>query len=112
MDGRSVQQTLHSKFLGIIVDTKLTWSVHIDMLCSRLSSACYLIRNFRSTCSPETLLLAYYGVFQSLLSYGILSWGSSCHTQRAFIIQKRVIRYMTGSSYRRSCRALFKNLKY
>jgi hypothetical protein len=34
----------HTKFVGIIHVSTLTWSNHIDLLTKKLSTACYVIR--------------------------------------------------------------------
>jgi len=33
----------HTKFFGIILDSTLTWSNHIDLSTKQLSTACYVI---------------------------------------------------------------------
>jgi hypothetical protein len=37
-------------------------------------------------------------------------WGNSAHSVKVFRIQKKIIRIMTGSSSRDSCRKLFEHL--
>jgi len=39
-------------------------------------------------------------------------WGDSVESKRIFQLQTRIIRIMTGSTLRISCRTLFKNHKY
>jgi len=34
----------HTKFVGIILDSTLTWSNHIDLFTKKLSTACYVIK--------------------------------------------------------------------
>ena len=57
-----------------------------------------------------TLKMIYYSYFHSRLQYGIIFWGNSIESIRGFQIQKRIIRVMTGSNARASCRPLFKSL--
>ena len=45
------------------------------------------------------------------MSYGIIFGGNSTHSMEIFKIQKRVIRIITKSSSRASCRQLFKQLE-
>jgi hypothetical protein len=37
-------------------------------------------------------------------------WGNSTESKKEFYIQKKIIRIMTGTKRRASCRELFKNL--
>jgi hypothetical protein len=42
------------------------------------------------------------------MSYGIISWGNSTDSKKAFYIQKKIIRIMAGTKMRASCKELFK----
>jgi hypothetical protein len=53
--------------------------------------------------------MIYFAYVHSLLSYGITLWGNSSHSYSVFRMQKRVLRIMTKSGYRDSCRQLLKN---
>ena len=43
--------------------------------------------------------------------FGIIFWGVSVGSKRIFLQQKRIIRAMTGSSSRTTCRMFFRKLK-
>jgi hypothetical protein len=45
------------------------------------------------------------------LSYGIIFWGNTPHSNVIFGMQKRIVRIMVGVSKRDSCREYFKRLK-
>jgi hypothetical protein len=61
------------------------------------------------TCQ-EYLKSTYYSNFHSLMTYGIIFWGNSTHSIHVFRLQKRVIRIITDSRPRDSCRQSFKKL--
>ena len=46
-------------------------------------------------------------MFQSHLTYGLLSWGHSAVTKRIFAIQRRVVRVLDNLGYREDCRNSF-----
>lgn len=110
IDHKSIEQVTETKFLGIIVDQKLTWEKHVDSVVSKLSSICFVIRQLRPTVSLDVLKMAYYGLVHSVLSYGLIFWGNSAHMHRVFIMQKKIIRCCVGASPRESCKQIFKNL--
>ena len=58
----------------------------------------------------ENLKLIYYSYFHSLMTYGIIFWGNSTQSIHVFQLQKRVIRIITDSRPRDSCRQLFKQM--
>lgn len=103
----SIEHVKQAKFLGIIIDEKLTWEGHVDYVTTRLSGVCFLIRQMKSTVSFNILRLMYFSLAQSILSYGLIFWGSSSHLNKAFSIQKNILRAMMGLTRRTSCRPYF-----
>ena len=61
--------------------------------------------------AEDTLKMIYYAYVHTILTYGIIFWGNSPHSNYIFKIQKRIIRIMTKSKRRDSCRQLFKRLE-
>jgi hypothetical protein len=45
------------------------------------------------------------------MEFGIILWGVSVESKRIFLQQKRIIRIMTGTSTRTTCKMLFPKLK-
>ena len=82
-----IKQVSETKFLGIIIDDKLTWNPQIQYLRRKLSSSHYL--------------KIYQSLFESHLTYGISCWGGVYYSklQKLFNIQKRCIRILFGESY-------------
>jgi hypothetical protein len=54
--------------------------------------------------------MVYFAYFHSIVSYGIIFWGSSASIRNLFLIQKMVLRIMLGLGHRSSCREAFKKL--
>lgn len=46
-DGNVIDRVDHFKYLGIIFDSTMTWSNHIDYLCSNVSKRCGIIRRVK-----------------------------------------------------------------
>jgi hypothetical protein len=96
-----------AKFLGITIDQYLRWQQHLEVLQSKLSRAIFGIRSLRGLSDEKTALLAYHGMFHSLISYGTLIWGNGTLVNDIFILQKRAIRSIYKLSSRTSCRPFF-----
>lgn len=98
------------KLLGIVLDTKLTWSSHIDQVCSRLSRILYLLRNLKFCVPPDYVKTAYRGLFESVILYGLRLWGGAPEAKRVLIIQKKAIRSLAGAVHDdEHCKPLFKS---
>jgi hypothetical protein len=98
------------KFLGLIIESTLTWKEHITYIATKLSSASYAIRTLTSIMSREGLLMTYYAYAHSIMSYGIVFWGNSTYSDQIFRTQKRRVRIIMKAGNRDSCRLLFRTL--
>ena len=54
--------------------------------------------------------MIYFAYFHSILDSGIIFWGNFTESRRVLLAQKRIIRIMTGSNTRASCKPLFQSL--
>ena len=97
-------------FLGLTLDKTLSWKLHIDQLCSKLASACYILRMLSSLLTQQNKKIIYFSYFHSIMTYGVIFWGNSTDRNKVFKLQKRAIRLITNSSNGTSCRGLFKEL--
>jgi len=57
------------------------------------------------------LKVIYFAFIHSLMEYGPVFWGQSTESTRAFQVQKKIIKIMTGSEPRISCKPLFHSLE-
>jgi len=96
--------------LGLTIDTTLTWKHHISELTTRLNKACYAIRSIKPFMSLDVLRSTYFSYAHSFISYGIIFWGNSSHSEEIFKVQKRIIRIVMNLSKNASCRQPFKDL--
>ena len=71
-----IKNVCHTNFMGLTLDSTLSWKSLIDQLISKLNSACYLIRSLKSLTPLETLRILYYTSIHSIVSYGIIFWGN------------------------------------
>lgn len=106
-----IEQTQVAKFLGIMIDNKLRWNSHVELVCNKLSSSAYILFNLSKRVNFETVLLAYHSFVASVLRYGIVFWVNSSLRDQVFKAQKRCIRAMCGMQCTDSCVTKFKTLK-
>lgn len=88
---------VHStKFLGVIIDDKLTFNLHIEAVCKKVSRTIGMIYRIANCVPPHVLRNLYFTLVHSLIVYGITSWGSSAqsHLERLFSLQRRFIKLL------------------
>ena len=80
-------------FLGLYLDTKLSFNIHIDNLNMKLSKIIYLIKRL-SYLNIKNLILLYNSLFLSNLTYGIEIWGNIYNSNLNILnlSQKKIIR--------------------
>jgi hypothetical protein len=110
-NNNEITDVSHFKFLGLVMDNTLSWNLHIDNVINKLTTVCYMIRSVKPYMSLSSLVMIYYSLFHTTLSYGIIFWGQSSNSKKLFMLQKRVVRLMTGYGSRSSCRDLFRQLR-
>uniref|UniRef100_A0A1B6HTM5 Uncharacterized protein n=1 Tax=Homalodisca liturata TaxID=320908 RepID=A0A1B6HTM5_9HEMI len=103
-----------TKFLGMYLDRGLTWSDHIDRVCSKVASGTYVLRNLAKFCSFDVLKTAYFGTVHPHLTYGLRLWGSCSKYKfdRVFRTQKKAVRIISKLKPRESCKIAFRELGF
>lgn len=94
--------------LGMKIDGNLSWTLHIDVLCGKLSTSIFAIRRIRHILTEKEALLTYHTQFHSRMTYGIILWGASPEAERVFLKQKRALRALADVGQMTSCRPLFR----
>ena len=81
------------KYLGVKIDTNLSWQYHINDLSVKMNRANTLLLKMRKYVSCKILRSIYFAIFDSYLSYYCLVWARNCSTiQRIVTLQKKAIR--------------------
>ena len=52
--------TYSTNFLGLTLDSTLSWKTHVDQLRSKLNLACYVITSLKSVISTMNLRIIYF----------------------------------------------------
>ena len=77
------------KFLGLTLDNSLSWKRHIEAIIFELSAATFAMRVVQSFLSSDSLKLIYYSYFHSIMTYGLIFWGNTHHSNFIFKMQKK-----------------------
>lgn len=96
-----------TKFLGLSIQSNLKWNVHLNELNTKLSSLCYAFRILSNSVSLHTARCVYFANVHSRLRYGIIFWGNTSYSSQTFRLQKKIVRIISKSHPRDSCKPLF-----
>ncbi len=112
LDGHRVQQQLHVKFLGIIVDEKLDWGAHVYHCRLKIMSSLFALRNTRNCVNIQTCKLLYYTLIYPYLSRGLHLSGSTfkAYLNPLIVLQTRAVRIIAGVGCLDHTMPLFKDL--
>ena len=101
LNGTMLLESTKIKYLGIIIDGRLTWKHHIYELRKKLNKSIGIIYKMKNLAPLRVLLSLYYALFHSHLNYGICVWGNAPEQElnHIFLSQKKVLRIITNSDY-------------
>ena len=89
-----IERKSEARFLGVIVDDKLTWSKHITVLKSKLARYLGVMYQIKRSLPISARLQIYHSFVQAHLNYCSLIWGfaAKSHIDAIFSKQKAGIR--------------------
>ena len=101
------------KFVGHVLDDKLTWSGHIEHICKKLATANFAINSSKNFLPLKIRRTLYFSLFDSHLNFGSLLWG--CAEQKLLkkieTLQKKCIRNVGLKGSVSHTEPIFKELK-
>ena len=99
----------YAKYLGVLIDSSLTWKQHILFISSKISKSLGIISRLRHFVPTDTLLSIYRSLIQLYITYGIAVWGQAAQTNldKLLILQKRALRLIHFAPYRSHAIPLF-----
>jgi hypothetical protein len=64
------------KFLGLTIDTSLTWEHHINKIIAKINSVCFVLKSIKTIVSQKTIRMIYFAHAYSVMNYGIIFGGT------------------------------------
>ena len=95
LNGTILKNKKSVRFLGIMLDDRLDWNIHVTSLLVKLKCGLHLLNCGRNFMNTHCMKLLYYAHFFSHLSYGISIWGSmlnSAQLQKLQSIQNKAVK--------------------
>ena len=112
LNGITLERLSLTKFLGVIIDDKLSFIRHITYIKSNISKGLGILLKAKKIFKQKCLLNLYYSFIYPYLTYCVEVWGNTpdTHIDPLIKLQKKVIRIITFSPYLAHTEPLFKEL--
>lgn len=103
--------TENIKYLGVNIDNKLKWDVHIKNLNNRIRKLIYKFYDIRNILDSHNITTIYYALVESLLRYAIVAWGGASRTflSPLKVTQNYILKIIYKKNKRYSTSLLYKD---
>ena len=114
INNQIIDRVEHTMFLGVILDSHLTWSYHIQHVKIKIAKSIGILCRARKVLKRTTLITLYYAFIYPYLTYCVEVWGSAAKVYIASVekVQKLACRIITSMPPRTSSALLFKMLNF
>jgi hypothetical protein len=94
MAGRIVECVKVFKFLGCLIDSKLTWQANVRSVSCKVVQGIALLKCFSCIAPCYVRRMIYYAFIYPHITYCLAVWGSAAkvYTNKVLVLQKRAIR--------------------
>lgn len=104
-----IERVSNIKFLGVNIDEKLSWKLHVNYLKSKIAKTIGVLCKIKHSVNQKSLQLLYNTLILPYYNYCSEIWGTSPKStlQPIFLLQKKVIRIINGVDYYAPTNPLF-----
>ena len=103
--GQVLKETNKAKYLGVTIDSKLTWNSHVDVVTKRANQTISFLQRNLSACPKDIKALSYKSLVRPQVEYAATVWDPPTKTSNSKVeaVQRRAARFCHGD-YRRTSR--------
>ena len=108
-----IQKVASVKYLGIVVDQRLSWYPHLELTIGRVRKLIWVFKSLRHIMSTELQNKIYVALAQSVLIYCISVWGGAAKSHYIDLerAQRSLIKVMYHKPYRFPTESLYATSK-
>ena len=114
MNNSIITRVRATKFLGVIIDEKITWKNHISLVRSKLAKTVGILYRVRHLLNRSALFMLYCSLFLPYLTYcaEILGNTYKSNIQCIFPLQKKIVRIVYGANFKDHTDVIFQDLNF
>ena len=113
VDNVTIEVVTNCKFLGVVLDDKFTWKLHINHVTNKVSKGLGILLKARKILDKESLITLYNALIKPYFTYGLTIWGNTfkSHLKKLETLQKKIMRIINFSDYTAHTAPLFRKMK-
>lgn len=111
LDDVNIETVTTFKYLGLMLDSHLTWNSHVEYVASKIKSIVGILYRAKHIIPRDVRQLIYLSMFQPHLHYMVELWGSvsMLYLKRIQVIQNQAIRNVLSLPYLSPRMSLYSN---
>ena len=111
IDDQLIKRVAHVKYLGIVVDDRLTWKEHVSYISKKISRNLGAIKRSRQCITVDSTTALYRTLIEPYLRYCCNVWGSCGNAllHRLQTLQNRAVHVITNTSHENADHELLLN---
>lgn len=112
IDNVNIERVYEIKFLGVILDHKISWKPHISYVRAKMARSVSILGKSRFILNQRALHILYCSLVLPYLNYCLEIWGNTykSNLKPLVITQKRAIRIVNNAGYQEHTNSLFLQL--
>jgi hypothetical protein len=110
LDQKRIFESTKIKYLGLILDSRLSWKFHIAELTKKLSRTIGILYKIRAYSPKPIMRSLYFAIFHSHLTFGLPVWGFANQglLDKLSLLQKKALRIITFADYHAHTKPIMK----
>ena len=99
MDNLPLKQVTSIKFLGVLINDKLTWDCHKKLVCNKISKTVGILHKCKNVMNNDECIKMYKTFIQPYFLYALEAWGHSIQSDNDILVktQSKVLRILFNS---------------
>ena len=109
IDNQEIFETKAHKFLGVFIDNRLNWKIHLAYISGKIARGIGILIKVRGYFNNDCMKCLYYSFIYPYLMYCNHIWGNTYKKSlsKLQLLQNKAVRVITGSNPRTNTELLY-----
>jgi len=89
INGIELERVFEIKFLGVVIDNKLSWKLHINYIKTKISKSLAILNKAKDLLNQASLNMLYCSFILPYMTYCVEVWGNTYKTNTYLHLTKK-----------------------